>query len=116
MRYALLIYANEASQATMSQEEQGALYDAYNAYSAELREAGAHIGGEALLPISAATTVRVRDGKALTTHGPFAETAEQLGGFYMINCENLDEALAWAAKIPDAKNGSVEVRPLMDFE
>jgi hypothetical protein len=115
MRYILLIYGNEAAEATMSEEEQKAMFEAYTAYSQELQAAGVHSVADALLPTSAATTVRVREGKALTTHGPFAETAEQLGGYYVITCENLDEALAWAAKIPGAKTGSVEVRPLMEF-
>jgi hypothetical protein len=72
-------------------------------------------GGEALHPTSTATTVRVKNGKTVTTHGPFAETKEQLGGFYMIECNNLDEAIEWAAKCPGARVGSIEVRPVMDF-
>jgi len=71
--------------------------------------------GEPLLPVATATTVRVRDGKTLTTDGPFAETKEQLGGFYILDCKDLDQAIAYAAKIPDAKRGSIEVRPVMEM-
>jgi hypothetical protein len=74
------------------------------------------LGGDALHPVSTATTVRVREGKTLTTDGPFAETREQLGGYYLINAENLDEAILWAAKIPSAAYGSIEVRPVMVFD
>jgi hypothetical protein len=74
------------------------------------------LGGEGLQPTSTATTVRVRDGEALTTDGPFAETREQLGGYYLLDCKDLDDAISWAAKIPGAADGSVEVRPVMDYE
>jgi hypothetical protein len=115
MRYMLLIYSNEAAEAQASQTEQAEVYNAYNAFTRELQESGSMLSGEALLPTSSATTVRVRNGKTLSTDGPFAETKEQLGGFYMVNCKNLDEAIAWAAKIPGAKHGSIEVRPIMEF-
>ncbi|MBC8078088.1 MAG: YciI family protein [Chloroflexales bacterium] len=115
MRYITLIYGNEAAEASFSPEEQQAQFAAHIAYAQELREKGVMKGGDPLLPTSAATTVRVRDSKALTTHGPFAETAEQLGGYYVIECANLDEALAWAAKNPSATYGSIEVRPVMEF-
>jgi hypothetical protein len=115
MRYILLLYGNEAAEAALSPEEQQAEFAAHIPYSQEMREKGVLIGGDALLPTSAATSVRVRDGKTLTTHGPFAETAEQLGGYYVIECANLDEALAWAAKNPSAKNGTIEVRPIMEL-
>ena len=114
MRYALLIYGNEAAEAAMSPEQQQAYFKAHAAYTQELREKGVMAGGAPLLPTSAATTVRMRDGKALTTHGPFAETIEQLGGFYLIECANLDEALEWAAKNPAAATGSIEIRPVME--
>ncbi len=116
MKYVLMIYANETAEAAMTPEQQQALWQAHLAYSQELRTKGVAAGGEALLPSSAATTVRLRDGKTLTTHGPFAETAEQLGGFYVIEAANLDEALAWAAKNPSAAHGSIEVRPVMGIE
>lgn len=116
MRYAALIYNNQAAAADMTEEERTAEYNAYNAFGAEFGSTGVIVGGDALLPTTTATTVRVRDGKILTTDGPFAETKEQLGGFYLLKCDNLDEAIKIAAKIPGALNGSVEVRPVMEFE
>jgi len=117
MRYLLLIYNNEAADAQMSQEQQAEIYQAYNAFGAELKRLGAQLqGGEALMPTNTATTVQVRDGKILTTDGPFAETKEQLGGYYQFNCKDLDEAIELAAKIPGASYGSVEIRPIMEFE
>ena len=113
MRYMLLIYSDETAEA--SQEEQAAIYNAYNAFSQQAGASGQMRGGEALQPTSTATTVRVRKDKTQTTDGPFAETKEQLGGFYMFDCPNLDEAVAWAAKIPGAQYGSIEVRPIMEF-
>jgi hypothetical protein len=115
MRYAALIYGNEAVGANMTEAEGQAEMNAYNAFGEFAEKAGALLGGEALLPTSSATTVRVRDGKILTTDGPFAETKEQLGGFYLLKCENLDEAIQIAAKIPGASKGSIEVRPIMEF-
>jgi hypothetical protein len=116
MQYALLIYHNEATSAQMSEAEQQALMGAYYAFTEEIRQRGVMQGGEALQPTTMATTVRVRQGKPLITDGPFAETKEQLGGFYIVECENLDDALEIAAKIPDAKGGSIEVRPIVKFE
>src|SRR6516164_5022034 len=101
MRYALLIYTNETQDAQASQEEQGAMYAEYNAFGEQHKDSIR--GGEALQPTSTATTVQVRKGKKLTTDGPFAETKEQLGGYYLIDVKDLDEALAWAAKVPTAK-------------
>jgi hypothetical protein len=89
---------------------------AYDAFSREVKEAGAFVGGEGLQPTATATTVRVRDGERMLTDGPFAETREQLAGFYLLDCANLDEALGWAAKIPGAARGCVEVRPVMDYD
>lgn len=114
MQYALLIYGNEAADSQMSQQEQDAVMAAYMAFGEQFKEQ--ILGGEALLPTSSATTVRAREGKALTTDGPFAETKEQLGGFYLVKCENLDEAIQIAARIPGATNGSIEVRPVMEFD
>ncbi|MEZ4502638.1 MAG: YciI family protein [Dehalococcoidia bacterium] len=111
MKYALLIYENEG-QADQSEEQMGRWW----AYTEELQKSGQGAGGEALQPIATATTVRVRDGKTVTTDGPFAETKEQLGGFYLVDCNNLDEAIAWAAKIPNSNSGSIEVRPLLTFD
>ena len=89
--------------------------EAYGKYAEELQGAGAMLAGEALQPTTTATTVQVRNGRTLTTDGPFAETKEQLGGFFMIEAKDLDEAIAWAAKIPSATSGSIEVRPIMEF-
>jgi hypothetical protein len=115
MRYLLMIYSNEANDASATPEEQQAVMEAYNAFSNEVRERNLFIGGEALQPTSTATTVRVRDGKALTTDGPFAETKEQLGGYYLLDCKDLDEAIEMAAKIPGAAVGSIEIRPIWEF-
>ena len=117
MRYLLLIYTDEVADAQASKEQQEEMYQAYNAFGAELKRRGTEVqGGEALMPTNTATTVRVRDGKILTTDGPFAETKEQLGGYYQFNCKDLDEAIELAAKIPGASYGSVEIRPIMEFE
>lgn len=115
MRYLLLIYGNEAAQSAMTPADIEAEMGAYWAYTNAVKEAGVNLASEALHPTTAATTVRVRDGKTLTTDGPFAETKEQLGGFYMLDCKDLDEAIAWAAKIPGAQHGSIEVRPIVEF-
>ncbi|MCB0011414.1 MAG: YciI family protein [Anaerolineales bacterium] len=112
----LLIYGNEAVDASQTPEEMETMMAEYNAFTNEVRDRGLLLGGDALVDTSAATTVRVRDSQILTTDGPFAETKEQLGGYYMLNCDNLDEAIEMAAKIPGAKNGSVEIRPIMEFE
>lgn len=115
MRYLLIIYNSEQEHDAMPEAEREADYNNHYAYSRELADSGAMRGGEALLPTASATTVRVRDGKTMTTHGPFAETKEQLSGFYMVECDNLDQAIAWASKVPTAKYGSIEIRPLMEF-
>ena len=115
MRYLLMIYADEQIEANMNPQEMEANMGAYYAFTKEVREAGVLQGGEALQPIATATTVRVRNGQTSTTDGPFAETKEQLGGYYLLDCKDLDEAIAYAAKIPGANHGSVEVRPIMEF-
>jgi len=115
MQYLLLIYSDEKADANVSKEEMDAWMGEYLAYTEAMRKSGAYKGGEALHPTSAATTVRVQNGKKVTTHGPFAETKEQLGGYYLLDCKNLDEAIEWAAKCPGARVGSIEVRPVMDF-
>ncbi|HLZ21307.1 MAG TPA: YciI family protein [Ktedonobacterales bacterium] len=114
MRYALLIYGDDSAAGQMSQPEQQAIMAAYNAFGERFKDK--IVGGEALLPTPSATTVRLRDGKTLTTDGPFAETKEQLGGFYLVSCENLDEAIQIASHIPAAATGSIEVRPVMEFD
>jgi hypothetical protein len=100
----------------MSEAEQKENSDAYFAFTDDVRARNQYVNGEALHPVNTATTVRVRDGKTLTTDGPFAETREQLGGYYVLECKDLDEAIEAAAKIPGAKHGSIEIRPLMVFE
>ena len=116
MQYLLLIYANEQAQSQMSPEDGQQMFSDYMAFTEGVKASGHYRGGEALLPTTQATTVRVRDGKTLTTDGPFAETREQLGGFYLIEAADLDDAIKIAARIPDAKGGSIEVRPIMKFE
>ena len=100
----------------MSPAEQQQLHADYMTYTQELVTAGVMRAGDALLPTTSATTVRVRGNETMTTDGPFAETKEALGGYYLIEVANLDEALKWAAKIPSAKHGSIEVRPVMVFD
>ena len=113
MKYALLIYVDEAIYEHSSQAEREALMTGYGAFGEKYK--GAIIGGEALRAVATATTVRVRDGKALTTDGPFAETKEQFGGYYVVEAKDLDEATQIASAIPDAASGSIEIRPVMVF-
>ncbi|HYH78570.1 MAG TPA: YciI family protein [Longimicrobium sp.] len=116
MKYLCLIYDDETMWATMPKAESDAMMGEYFAFTEGIRESGQYLAGEALQPVSTATTVRVRNGKLSTTDGPFAETKEQLGGFYMIEARDLDEAIQVAAKIPSVRVGSVEVRPVVDFD
>ncbi len=116
MKYMILIYSDESGDANATPQDLEQMMTAYNAYTDDLAKSGVMVDGDALHPTSAATTVRVRDGKRLTTHGPFAETHEQLGGYYILDCKNLDEAIEWAARCPGAQRGSIEVRPVMVFE
>jgi hypothetical protein len=116
MKYVLLIYSDENRWENVSEEEQASIIQEYYAYSDEIDKAGAAIGGNALQTTSSATSVRVRDGEQLVTDGPFAETKEQLGGFYVVDVDSLDEAIQWAAKIPSARFGTVEIRPVMVFD
>jgi hypothetical protein len=116
MKYAMLIYTREAEDALATPEQSQEVYAAYGAFTAEVHHKKVYVGGEALNPTTTATTVRVRDGKTTTTDGPFAETREQLGGFYLLDCKDLDEAVEYAAKTPGASVGSVEVRPVMVWE
>jgi hypothetical protein len=113
MKYLLLIYESEAGFAGMSGEEQARIFEEYMVYTKNIKKSGHYIGGEALQAISTATTVRVKNGKTLTTDGPFAETREQLGGFYMVEAKDLDEAIKLAAGIPASRTGSIEVRPIL---
>jgi hypothetical protein len=115
MKYLLMLYADEAAGAKVSQEVWNDMMDQFHAWSEAMTEAGVTHTFSPLYPTSAATTVRVPNGKKVITHGPFAETKEQLGGFYMIDARNLDEAIEWAAKCPGAQYGSIEVRPLREY-
>ncbi|MFN8372498.1 MAG: YciI family protein [Anaerolineae bacterium] len=115
MQYLLMIYGDETTEAQMSEAERQTRDEQYFAFSREARERGVFVSGEALHASSAATTVRVRQGKTLTTDGPFVETREQLGGFYILNCKDLDEAIECAAKIPGAQTCAVEIRPILVF-
>ena len=114
MKYALLIYAAEKDWEKKSKEEQGRIYNDYMAYTVTLKKSGKMLSCEPLNPTATATTIRVRNGKTVPTDGPFADTKEQLGGIYVVDVKDLNEAIAWASKIPDAQTGSVEIRPLMD--
>jgi hypothetical protein len=112
MQYLLLIYSNEAEYDARPQAEVAATMNEYGQFTQGIIQNGNYKGGERLRPVAMATTVRVRNGKTLTTDGPFAETREQLGGYYLIDAKNLDEATAIAARIPGARFGCVEVRPV----
>ncbi|HTP69622.1 MAG TPA: YciI family protein [Dongiaceae bacterium] len=112
MQYLLLIYDQEAQFASMSEKEQMAIYQEYMALVEELKERKIYIGGNPLKPTSTAATVRVRKGKKGVTDGPFAETKEQLGGYFLIEAKDLDEAIEVASRIPTARDGSIEVRPI----
>jgi hypothetical protein len=114
MRYALLIYTPEPSEDS-PEDAMPSEFAEYGAFSAYVRERGAFQAGDALQPTATATTVRVRDGQTLATDGPFAETKEALGGFYVLEAADLDEAIAYAARIPGARHGSVEIRPVFDL-
>jgi hypothetical protein len=113
MQYILLIYNNEAEAVARPEPEANKIFGEYMEFSAAIRKSGHMLAGEPLEPTSTATTVRVKNGKTLRTDGPFAETREQLGGYYLIEAKDLDEAVAIAARIPDARYGSIEVRPIM---
>ena len=115
MKYLLLIYTPEPTEQPPD-DVIAEVMNAYNAFTDHVRQRGAYLAGEALQPTVTATTVRVRNGETLTTDGPFAETKEALGGFYMVEAKDLDEAIDFAARIPGAKDGSIEVRPIVDFE
>ena len=115
MQYLLLIYENEKNYATMSENESKKIMGEYFAFTEEIKKAGKMVAGDALQPTHTATTVRVRDGKRLTTDGPFAETKEQLGGYYLVEAKDLDDAIAIAAKIPSSRYGSIEVRPIQKY-
>ena len=112
MQYLLMIYRNEAAVLSATKEQAGQMTAAYGAYTEAIKKAGAYIGGNRLQPTSTATTVRAPNGKSSVLDGPYAETKEQLGGYYLIEAADLDAALGWAARCPAAAHGAVEVRPI----
>ena len=116
MQYVLMIHADEAAMSSMTPEEVGPVAAAVDQFDREISDAGQNIGSIRLQPSGTATTVRVRDGKTLTTDGPFAETKEQLGGIYLIHADDLDGALSIAARLADCHIGTVEVRPVMGLD
>jgi hypothetical protein len=113
MQYLLLIHDDEQLWAAMSDDERGSYFGEYMTFTQSLIDAGVYVGGNQLTSTDTATAVRVRDGETLTTDGPFAETKEQLAGYYLIEAESLDDALEWAARIPSARIGTIEVRPVV---
>ena len=115
MRYMLLIYDNEKNWASMNEKDRGQLMNDYMAFTEGIKKSGHYVAGDPLQPTAAATTVRVRNGKPVTTDGPFAETREQLGGYYIVKAGNLDEATEIAGRVPSARLGSIEVRPILDM-
>jgi hypothetical protein len=113
MQYILLIYASEAEQDRRTPEENAKNFEGYMTYTQSIKASGHLLAGDPLERVSSATTVRVKNGKVVRTDGPFAETREQLGGYYLVEAKDLDEAVSLAARIPDAEGGSIEVRPVM---
>ena len=113
MQYLCLIYDEEKKMAGMSKSEGDAFMGEYGAFTQSVKTSGHHLGGNQLQPVQTATTIRVRSGKMSTTDGPFAETKEQLGGYYLIEAKDLNDAIQVASRIPSAKTGSIEVRPIM---
>lgn len=116
MQYLLLIYSNEQQDAAVPADQQREVFGEWMAYTEEMKAKKAFVAGDALQPTATATSVRIRNGDRMVTDGPFAETKEQLGGYYLIDVDNLDAALEWAAKCPGARSGTIEVRPVMVFE
>ena len=112
MQYLLMVYANEREMAALGEAALSAMSQEYAEFTKSIVQAGNFKAGDRLRPVSTASTVRLRNGKVVITDGPFAETREQLGGYYLVEAKNLDEALALAARIPSARHGSIEVRPI----
>jgi hypothetical protein len=113
MKYLCLIYDDESMWAKMTKEEAGKMKGEYGSFTTDIQKSGHYIGGNPLQPTSTATTVRVRGGKVSTTDGPYAETKEQLGGYYLVEAKDLNDAIQVAARIPAARGGAIEVRPIM---
>ena len=116
MQYLLLIYRSEAELTKMTAADRKQMTAEYGTFTQSIVESGHFKAGDGLQPSTTATTVRVRDGKMLTTDGPFAETREQLGGYFLVDAQNLDDALNIASRIPGAKKGTVEIRPVMELQ
>lgn len=114
MKYMLLIHDDEKAWARIGEAERQRIMGEYRQFTEQVKTSGHYVGGSQLQATSAATSVRVRDGKRLVTDGPFAETSEQLGGYYLVEARDLDEAIALAARIPSARTGTIEVRPLVE--
>jgi hypothetical protein len=114
MRYMLLIYDSEPGFDKLPEQEVKRVMEEYGKYSAALQQSGVYVSSHRLRPSGTATSVRLREGKTLLTDGPYAETKEQLGGYYLINVKDLDEAMQWASKIPSARFGTIEVRPVWE--
>ena len=115
MKYMLLIYADQSNLPEFTPEERLASVQEWSAVMSEMKTAGILLGNDGLAPVEDATSVRFRDGKAIIADGPFAETHEQLGGYIMLECKDLDEALSWAVRLPGAKFGTIEVRPINTY-
>jgi hypothetical protein len=116
MKFMLLLWGDESQWAGMSEEEAAAEMGRWDEYTRRLTEAGALVSGEGLQPSATSKTFRIEDGERIVTDGPYAETKEQVGGFYVIECASFDDALDWASKLPSADRGSTEIRPVMDYE
>jgi hypothetical protein len=114
MKYLLLIYDREQNWSKLTEAEQGAIYAEFMKFSQDIRDSGNYVTGAQLHPVASATSIRVRDNQQLVTDGPFAETHEQLGGYYLIEARDLDEATSIAARIPSARFGTIEIRPLVE--
>jgi hypothetical protein len=116
MQYMCLIYDDENTWDNLPEDERNAVFGEYGSFTESIKGSGNYVAGDALQPTSTATTVRIRDGKTLVTDGPFAETKEQLGGYYLVEAKDVDEALKIAERIPSARYGSIEVRPVVVWE
>jgi hypothetical protein len=116
MQYMCLIYDDENTWDNLPEDERNAVFAEYGSFTESIKGSGNYVAGDALQPTSTATTVRIRDGKTMVTDGPFAETKEQLGGYYLVEAKDVDEALKIAEQIPSARYGSIEVRPVVVWE
>ncbi len=116
MKYMLLLFGDESGWEGLSEDQVMEVTEAYGKYSEDVEAAGVFVSGEGLQPSSTATTLRMSGGERLLTDGPFAESKEQVGGFYVLDCKDLDEALEWAEKCPASQDGTIEIRPVMNYE